>query len=114
LSGVFVNAYVDESGKVFSPAMVICGYVAPWSVWNSFQDNYFCREGYRGYLANPNAASSEIYSRLAARTNFKALAFDEKLLGAIAKAGPISHLEFVRSEYLKQQPINIVKSQDSS
>ena len=38
LSGVFVNAYIDESGKPFSPAMVVCGYVAPWSVWNGFQD----------------------------------------------------------------------------
>jgi hypothetical protein len=272
LGGVFINAYVDESGKISSDTMIVCGYVAPWSVWSGFQDvwdgllrkhripylhmnelmrwegpyaelesawgergrdevvlefarnieaalghpfvrgvgvgiepknwntlplesrkkmgktidlflfehfigfllfrlqgivdedyrigltfddrsdgahlftilaatkiavpeaktriasltlasdeihiglqaadllNYFSREGYSGYLTDPNMVGSEVYSRLTARTNFKALLLNQQLLEAMANAAPISHLEFVRSEYLKQQPIDIVKS----
>lgn len=36
--GVFINVYTDESGKIDRDVMVICGYMAPWSVWNVFQD----------------------------------------------------------------------------
>ncbi len=271
LGGVFVNAYADESGKGFSSTMVICGYVAPWSVWSGFQDvwdrllhkhkipylhmnklmrwegpygelenswgedgrdevilefarniegalghpfvrgvgvgiqpkdwkslppasqkkmgktidvflfehfisflmfrlrgivdedyrigltfddrsdgahlftilartkeaiqeakiriasfalasdeihiglqaadmlNYFSRESYEGYLVDPSTVGSEVYSRLCARTNFRALAFDKKLLDAMANAAPISHLEFIRSEYMNEQPLRIIK-----
>lgn len=269
LSGVFVNAYADESGKVVSPTMVVCGYVAPWSVWSDFQDvwdallrkhkipylhmselmrweglyaelesawgdsgrdevilefaasidarlghpfvrgvgvgiqpkdwnslpmkerrklgnielflfehfisfllfrirgmvdedyrigltfdyrsdgarlfsilsqtkgaipeanariasfclatdeihiglqaadmlNYYCREGFSGFLADPTAVGPPIYSLLTARTNFKGLNFNKTLLSQLADAHPISHLDFMASKYGHEQALVIV------